>query len=81
VGLGFLPWEKWLPPYIYGPLLFAISVAGLLFERPLRWWFVLLPFSAGLGAWATWVWFKEGRNIFDETTDNSSKTKDGEPRQ
>jgi hypothetical protein len=36
-GLGLLPWEKWLPPYVYGPLLCIGSILILVFV-PTVWW-------------------------------------------
>ena len=30
-GLGLLPWEKWLPPYVFGPLLCIGSILILVF--------------------------------------------------
>ena len=76
MGIGFLPWEKWLPPYIYGPLMCVGSMLGLYFSRPLRWWeLLLLPLAALMGACATWVWFKEGRNIFNEATEGEPPAK------
>jgi hypothetical protein len=79
MGIGFLPWEKWLPPYIYGPLMCVGAILGLCFSRPLRWWeALLLPFAGLMGAWATWVWFKQGRNIFAESTEASPPQKNEE---
>jgi hypothetical protein len=67
MGIGLLPWEKWLPPWLYGPLIFVGSIFGLFYSQDLHWWeYLLLPMAALMGAWATWVWFKHRRNIFDE---------------
>jgi hypothetical protein len=64
--LGFLPWEKWLPPYIFGSLLCLGSICVLVFARDPSWWqMVLTGFGVVLGGWGTWVWFSAGRNIFD----------------
>lgn len=72
--LGVLPWEKWLPPYVFGPLLCMIAGAVLVFSRPLSWWELLLMPVAGIwGAWGTWVWFKTGRNVFRFELDETSK--------
>lgn len=74
--MGFLPWEKWLPPYIYGPLMCAGSILILCFSRPLRWWeFLILPLGAFTGAVVTWVWLKEGRNIFNDASDTTPLAK------
>jgi hypothetical protein len=82
MGLAFLPWERWLPPYIYGPLMCVGSILLLIFSRPLRWWeFVLLPLSAAFGAWVTWAWFAQGRNVLKEMTGSASPPDDREPRQ
>ena len=65
--MWFLPWEKWLPAWIVGPAFCVVSIALLVFDRNLHWWeYILLPLAALLGAWATYVWFKEGRHIFRE---------------
>lgn len=63
--MWLLPWEKLLPPFILGPLMFGISIWGLFFRPVEHWWhYVLLPLSGLLGIWATWVWAKTGENIF-----------------
>jgi hypothetical protein len=63
--LALLPWEKWLPPYVFGPVMCVGSLCILVFARDLSWWKLL---SCGLGiifgASGTWVWFATGRNIF-----------------
>lgn len=65
--MWFFPWEKWLPVWIIGPALCIGSIAALVFDRSLHWReYILLPLVALLGAWATYVWLKEGRNIFRE---------------
>ena len=59
--LGFLPWEKWLPPYVFGPLICVASACVLGLERDLHWWnIVLLGFGIVYGAWGTWVWILLG---------------------
>ena len=64
--MGFLPWEKWLPPYIFGPLICLGSIYALVTDTNLATWeIVVLPLAAVMGAWGTWVWFSTGRNIFD----------------
>jgi len=66
MGLGLLPWERWLPPYIFGPLLCIGSILALVFDTNLAWWeFVVFSLVAVLGAWGTWVWYSTGRNIFN----------------
>lgn len=72
--MGFLPWEKWLPPCIYGPLLCLGSIALIVFSQPLRWWeWVMLPLAACIGALVTWVWITTGRNLL-ETDRNARRT-------
>jgi hypothetical protein len=69
MGLAFLPWEKWLPPYIFGPLLCVISLVGVWNFKGLSLWAcLLLPFAGLWGAWGTWVWFTTGRNVFADET-------------
>lgn len=64
--LGLLPWEKWLPPYVYGPLLCLGSIAVLMFSDSLTWWhWALLLSGSCLGAAVTWTWIKTGRNLFE----------------
>jgi hypothetical protein len=78
MGLGLLPWEKWLPPYIFGPLLFVGSILILVVSSGLAWWeYVLLPSSAALGAWSTWAWFKHGRNVFKDEEKSNSESPGG----
>ncbi len=62
----FLPWEKWLPPWLFGPLLVAGGVFALAFEGArLAWWeWVLLPIGVAYGAWGTWAWFMTRQNVF-----------------
>jgi hypothetical protein len=63
--LGLLPWEDWLPPYVFGPLLCIGSILFLLFGGDLSWWqIIVFSFGAAFGGWGTWVWFSAGRNIF-----------------
>jgi len=64
--LGCLPWEKWLPPYIVGPLLCAISTIPLFSDEKLPWYLVLaMPFCFAFGAWGTYVWVARRENVFD----------------
>lgn len=64
--MGCLPWEKWLPPYVYGPLLCLGSIAMLVFSKALSGWeWVLLPLAACIGAWVTWVWITTGRHLHE----------------
>ena len=63
--LALLPWEKWLPPYVFGPLMSVGALCVLVFVRDLAWWKILsCGFGTIFGAWGTWVWFATGRNIF-----------------
>ena len=63
--LGLLPWEKWLPPWIFGPILVIIGVGALVLQEKLAWWeLVLMPLTALYGAWGTWEWFSKRRNVF-----------------
>ena len=63
--LGFLPWEKWLPAYVFGPLLCVGAAGVLVFNRGMHWWQTPI-YGVGVifGAWGTWTWFRTGRNIF-----------------
>jgi hypothetical protein len=75
-----LPWEKWLPAWIVAPLLCGGSIAALVLDHTLSWWqYILLPLSAALGAWATYVWFKDGRHIFREAFDSVEPKKEERP--
>ena len=63
--MGFLPWERWLPPYIYGPLLSVASICILTLRTQIQWWeWIVCPMSFGLGIYCTWIWFKTGKSIF-----------------
>jgi hypothetical protein len=74
--LGLLPWEKWLPPYVLGPLICLGSIYLLLFSNSLHWWsWVLLPPTACFGAWATWIWITTGRNIFETDEQRAARMK------
>jgi len=64
--LGFLPWEKWLPPYVFGPLLCIGSGWVLFFSPALSWWKIsLCVFGIVFGAIGTGIWFATRRNVFD----------------
>ena len=64
--MWLLPWEKWLPAWLLGPILVVIAVGALVFDKRLSWWgWILLPLTAVVGAWGTWVWFARGENIFN----------------
>jgi protein-S-isoprenylcysteine O-methyltransferase Ste14 len=80
MGLAFLPWEKWLPPYILGPLMFFGGIFAFAFLHEPSWWqYLLMPITTGFGAWGTWVWFTTGKNIFhteDKTETNVTDGKD-----
>ena len=81
MGIGFLPWEKWLPAWVLGPLLIVISVAALAFDGNLHWWeYILLPLVGLLGVWQTWVWFKEGRNVLRDDPVVQSESSEKESR-
>ena len=72
--LGLLPWEKWLPPYVFGPLMLVGETCVLVFDRPLAWWkILLLGFGALWGAVGTWIWFATGRNIFNDSVPNKTQ--------
>ena len=60
------PWEKFLPPWLLGPILVAIGIYALVFDaRRLAWWdWMLLPGVIAFGAWGTWAWFAKGENVF-----------------
>ena len=42
MGLELLPWERWFPPHIYGPLILAAPLL-LAFSGEGRWWHYVLP--------------------------------------
>jgi hypothetical protein len=64
--LGLFPWEKWLPPYVFGPLICLGSACILAFCRDLsRLELAGCAFCIVFGAWGTWAWFSARRNIFD----------------
>jgi hypothetical protein len=64
--LGFLPWEKWLPPYIFGPVLCGGSACVLVFCHGLHWWEILtLGIGVIWGAVGTLIWLLTGQNTFD----------------
>lgn len=66
--MGFLPWEKWLPPYVFGSLMCVGCGFFLLYYPGLRWWeIVLLGFGFVWGALGTLFWFITRRNIFDDS--------------
>lgn len=65
--MGFLPWEKWLPAWLLGPLMCIGSLVLLVISRERSWWeYIVFPVCSLLGAAQTWVWFKTGRNILNE---------------
>ena len=61
MGLMFLPWE-YLPAYVVGPLLSAVSVALFVIGGPWppswNWLGELLGFAGGI--WLTWTRWKTG---------------------
>jgi len=68
-----LPWEKWLPPWLLGPLLVAIGIGALIFDERLAWWeWALLPLCAIWGGWGTWMWFAKGENVFSTSKPSPS---------
>jgi hypothetical protein len=79
MGIGLLPWDRWLPPYIYGPLVVVGSLFGLLSERQLHWWeYVLLPLGVVIGAWITWTWFRHGKNVLKDDEQGSERSRSNE---
>ena len=67
MGLGLLPWEKWLPAWLLGPLMCIGSLVLFVISHERRWWeYIVFPLCALLGAAQTWVWFRTGRNILNE---------------
>lgn len=76
MSLGLLPWEKWLPPYVIGSLLCIGGISVLVFSDDLDGWKpALCVIAAAFGAYGTWIWFKERRNIFDPSA-TASRNKD-----
>lgn len=74
--MGFLPWEKWLPPYIFGPLMCIGSTASLIFSSDLAWWeYLLLSLGAAYGGFGSWAWFKHGLNVFSTDAQSSSEVR------
>lgn len=79
--LGFLPWEEWLPPYVFGPLLCIISVLSLVLDTNPSWWeFLLCPAVAIYGARGTWIWFSTGKNVFLLTAPKPDNNGASEPK-
>jgi hypothetical protein len=63
---GLLPWERWLHPLLYGPLLTVISIWVMYAKTSLAWWeWLLLGGTALFGAWGTLHWALTRRNVFD----------------
>jgi hypothetical protein len=79
--LALLPWEKWLPPYVFGPLMCVGCGCVLMFGHNLAWWEILsCGFGVLFGASGTWVWYSTGHNIFYTSvpkTDPGQGTKSG----
>jgi len=70
MGLGLLPWERWLPPYVYGPLLFCGCIAVLIYQSSRAWWeWIVLPLGAVYGFLGTCAWIAYRANIFDLWSD------------
>ena len=68
--LGFLPWERWLHPMIYGPLMTLVSIWVLYDKASPTWWqWLLFGSTAVLGVWGTFQWVVGRRNIFDIHSD------------
>jgi hypothetical protein len=62
--MGFLPWERWLPPYVYGPVLFVLGSA-LIFLTDTSWWqLMLFALLALYGAGGTVFWWLTRENPF-----------------
>jgi hypothetical protein len=73
----FFPWEKFLPPWLLGPLLVAVGIWAMATGRNLAWWhWVLLPIAVAVGAWGTWMWFAKGENVF-KTSKRSDQPDNG----
>jgi hypothetical protein len=63
--IGLLPWERWLPPYVFGPFLCLGSIAFLVWGGEHSWWkVVLLAMGGSFGAWGTWTWLRKRENVF-----------------
>ena len=63
---GLLPWERWLHPLIYGPLLTVIAIWGMYAKTSLDWWVWLLLGGAALfGAWGMLHSALTRWNVFD----------------
>ena len=79
--MGFLPWEKWLPPYVFGPLICIGCACELVFARDPQWWkIVLLGCGIVYGAWGTWVWISTRRNIFWPLDTKTNEQQDTKPQ-
>ena len=73
--LGLLPWERWLPPQVYGPLIAAGSIWALSAQAcSLAWWeWVLFGLGAVYGVGGTVYWAVTRRNLFDNSPDERRK--------
>lgn len=74
--MPYLPWEKLLPPYVYGPLMCIGSVAYLFLGEPKHWWgYVMAVASCLTGAWITWKEGAEDQNASKHNADKDSEAK------
>jgi len=79
--LGLFPWEKWLPPYVFGPLISIGSICIFVFARPLSWSQLLgVGFCVIYGTWGTWVWISTRRNIFWPFHTKTNEQQETKPR-
>jgi hypothetical protein len=71
--IGLLPWEKWLPAWVLGPVLCVGSVVLLVLGGEHAWWqYILFSIAAIVGAAQFLVWVRTGRNILQDDLPPSS---------
>ncbi len=60
----FLPWEKWLPRWLHGPIHCAVAVIGVVASHDQLGWFGWLgaAFLFFVGLLLTYAWFIDRRN-------------------
>jgi hypothetical protein len=79
--IGLLPWEKWLPPWLYGPLVCGGSIWILVAKADLAWWeYVLLAAGILWGAFGTLRWFIAKENVFGGPTGEETPKEDAGPK-